>query len=61
MVDLGLLQLTFDHNKKLNSAIHEAVAGELANIELDKEVVLIPVSNWPVCRGPLINGIIVDD
>lgn len=61
VVDLGSLQLSDEQKKKLNAAIQKAVAGELANIELDQEVVLIPVSKWPVGRGPIINGIIIDD
>lgn len=61
IVDLGDLQMSDDQRKKINSAIQKAVAGELANIELEKEVVLIPVNKWPKERGPIINGIIIRD
>jgi hypothetical protein len=61
VVDLGDLKLSDDQRQKINAAIQKAVTGELATIELKKEVVLIPVNRWPRDRGPIINGIIVRD
>lgn len=61
VVDFGSLQLSDDQRKKINAAIQKAVAGELTDIELDKEVILIPVNKWPTGRGPIRDGIIIRD
>lgn len=61
VVDLGDLPLTDDQRKKINAAIQKAVAGELANIELDKEVILVPVNRGIGGRGGIRDGIIVRD
>jgi hypothetical protein len=59
VVDLGNVKLTTDQRKKMNAAIQSAVTGELANINLAKRIVLIPIDKWP--RGPILDGIVIRD
>jgi|KBSMisStandDraft_5_1062788.scaffolds.fasta_scaffold2153829_1 hypothetical protein len=55
-VDLGNLSITDAQRKSINAAIHSAVAKELGNINLPKNVALVPFVQY--LKGPIINGII---
>jgi hypothetical protein len=46
-VDLGTLELTEDQKTAINSAIQQAVTGELAKMNLKSRLVLIPISHFP--------------
>lgn len=59
VVDLGNVKLTADHKKRINAAIQKAVTSELATLNVERNLVLVPVNNWPKGRGPIINGIII--
>jgi hypothetical protein len=59
VVDLGNVTLSTDQRRKMNAAIQSAVAGELANINLKKRIVLIPIDKWP--KGPILDGIVIRD
>jgi hypothetical protein len=58
-VDLGEVKLSAEHLQNINSAIQKAVAGELARISPEKQIILIPVNPRPGPKhGPIICGII---
>jgi len=58
-VDLGDLKLSAEHVTNINAAIQKAVAGELAKINPERQIVLIPVSPRPSPKLKfIINGII---
>ena len=57
-VDLGNLDLTEKQRLSINTAIQNAVANEVAKMDLKKQIVLIPTFKGRL-PGPLINGIYV--
>lgn len=58
VVDLGSLILTPEQEKKMTSAIHSAVAGELADIAGNGRLGLFPITKFP---GGQTAGLIVRD
>jgi len=58
-VDLGAVKLTPEQHLKINTAIHKAVATELAQVIDTGKIILIPTKGW--LKGPILDGIVARD
>lgn len=56
VVDLGSLQLDAEQRNRINAAIHQAVAGQLATLNFKDQVALFPITDRPI--GPILQGLI---
>ena len=59
VVDLGDMRLTDAQRKRINVAVQSAVTGVLAETDISKRAVLLPINKLP--RGPIIYGLIIRD
>jgi hypothetical protein len=59
VVDLGAVKLTDAQRLSINTAIQQAVVGQLAGINTGNKIALLPISKFP--KGPILNGIVARD